>query len=67
MPALAGVFALLMAVMLSSAPPEVPSSKRRHHRENEFSPEPHVPTAVTKPPVFSMRGEGETDYKRLRR
>jgi O-antigen ligase len=67
MPALAGVFALLLAVMLSSAPPEVSSSKRRRHRENDVSPEPHVPTAATKPPVFSMRGDGESDNKRLRR
>jgi O-antigen ligase len=65
MPSLADIFALLMAIMLSSARLELTTRRRRHRRE-EYSPEPHVPVAASKPPVFSMRVEDEPDRKPLR-
>jgi hypothetical protein len=64
MPALACIFALLLAIMLSSAEHDDSTKKRKRHREHEPSPEPPVHARATKPPVFTVRDERGFESRR---
>lgn len=64
MPALACVFALLLAIMLSSAGSSEATAKRRHRHAHDGSPEPAAPATGSLPPVFEVAGFGKLDARR---
>lgn len=67
MPALAGIFALLLAIVLSPLGIYHTTPKRKPRTSHEEIPEPRLPVGASAPPVFWVKDRDGLDANRPRR